>query len=59
MENQSVALFVRINKKYEIWLREQAKQEGRTHGKQFERICQEAQKQEREQKQWGLKPTLE
>tara|TARA_B100000530_G_C15907129_1_gene467824 strand:- start:198 stop:353 length:156 start_codon:yes stop_codon:yes gene_type:complete len=51
MDNQSVALFVRINKKYEIWLREQAKQEGRTLGKQFERICQEAQEQESEQKQ--------
>ena len=59
MENQNVALFVRINKKYEIWLREQAKQEGRTLGKQFERICQEAQKQEREQEQWAPEPTLE
>ena len=59
MDNQSVALFVRINKKYEIWLREQAKQEGRTLGKQFERICQEAQEQESEQKQGPPELTLE
>lgn len=46
MENNNVPIFVRINKKHETWLREKAKEEGRTLGKQFERLCEKAQQNE-------------
>ena len=45
MENQRVAVFLRVEKKYAEWLKKQANAEKRTISSQFEVICEDKMEQ--------------
>ena len=49
MDNQRVAVFLRVEKKYAEWLKKQANAEKRTISSQFEVICEDKMEQESEQ----------
>jgi hypothetical protein len=49
MENQRVAVFLRVEKKYAEWLKKQANAEKRTISSQFEVLCEDKMEQEDEQ----------
>lgn len=49
MDNQRVAVFLRVEKKYAEWLKKQANAEKRTISSQFEVICDDQMEQDDEQ----------
>ncbi len=49
MENQRVAVFLRVEKKYAEWLKKQANEQKRTISSQFEVICEQNMEQQDEQ----------
>jgi hypothetical protein len=49
MENQRVAVFLRVEKKYAEWLKKQANAEKRTISSQFEVLCEDKMEEENEQ----------
>jgi hypothetical protein len=49
MENQRVAVFLRVEKKYAEWLKKEANEQKRTISSQFEVICDNKMEQQDEQ----------
>ena len=48
MDNQRVAVFLRVEKKYAEWLKKEANEQKRTISSQFEVICENKMEQENE-----------
>lgn len=46
MDNQRVAVFLRVEKKYAEWLKKQANAEKRTISSQFEVLCEDKMEQD-------------
>ena len=48
MDNQRVAVFLRVEKKYAEWLKKEASEQKRTISSQFEVICENKMEQDNE-----------